>query len=145
MSLTKALGLTPEHFEAVSRMQADPSSFGFQNQFDYAKASGKDLVSRSKPGLGIVSLGGQVLGTPFYDTYSGIQRAKEPYEKDLTQFSGITDYDEMSVGPSLSEVYDSIRNERMGTMMAGRLVGGIDALRERNPGLTGTSYLDDCR
>ena len=143
MSLTKALGLTPEHFEAVAKMQADPSSFGFQNQFDYAKASGKDLVSRSKPGLGIVSLGGQVLGTPFYDTYSGIQRAKEPYEKDLTQFSGITDYDEMSVGPSLSEVYDSIRNERMGTMMAGRLVGGIDALRERNPGLTGTSYLDD--
>ena len=37
MSLTKALGLTPEHFEAVSRMQADPSSFGFKNNLTTQK------------------------------------------------------------------------------------------------------------
>jgi len=136
-------GLTPEHFARIDQMKTDPSSFGFKNQFDYARASGKDLVDRSMPGFGIPSMIGQVLATPFYDTYSGIQESKKPYKDDFTQYSGITDYGEMPVGPSLSEVAKGIKDERIGTMMGGRFLGGIDALRERNPGVTGTDYFDD--
>ena len=136
-------GLTPEHFARIDQMKTDPSSFGFKNQFDYARASGKDLVDRSMPGFGIPSMMGQVLTTPFYDTYSGIQESKKPYKDDFTQYSGITDYGEMPVGPSLSEVAKGIKDERIGTMMGGRFLGGIDALRERNPGVTGTDYFDD--
>ena len=136
-------GLTPEHFARIDQMKTDPSSFGFKNQFDYARASGKDLVDRSMPGFGISSMMGQVLATPFYDTYSGIQESKKPYKDDFTQYSGITDYGEMPVGPSLSEVAKGIKDERIGTMMGGRFLGGIDALRERNPGVTGTDYFND--
>ena len=136
-------GLTPEHFARIDQMKTDPSSFGFKNQFDYARASGKDLVDRSMPGFGIPSMIGQVLATPFYDTYSGIQESKKPYKDDFTQYSGITDYGEMPVGPSLSEVAKGIKDERIGTMMGGRFLGGIDALRERNPGVTGTDYFGD--
>jgi len=128
-------GLTPEHFARIDQMKTDPSSFGFKNQFDYAKASGKDLVDRSMPGFGIPSMMGQVLATPFYDTYSGIQESKKPYKDDFTQYSGITDYDEMPVGPSLSEVAKGIKDEKIGTMMGGRFLGGLESLLD-----TGKNY-----
>ena len=44
MSILAPFGLTPEHFARIDQMKTDPSSFGFKNQFDYAKASGKDVV-----------------------------------------------------------------------------------------------------
>ena len=98
-------GLTPEHFARIDQMKTDPSSFGFKNQFDYARASGKDLVDRSMPGFGISSMMGQVLATPFYDTYSGIQESKKPYKDDFTQYSGITDYGEIYIDVNFSGIW----------------------------------------
>jgi hypothetical protein len=135
MSILAPFGLTQEHFDKINEMKTNPNSFGFQNQFDYAKASGKDLVDRSAPGFGIASMLGQVAASPFYDTYQGIQKAKEPYEKDFTQYSGITDYGEIPVGPSLSEVAKGISDQKIGTMMGGRFIGGLESLFD-----TGKNY-----
>jgi hypothetical protein len=135
MSILAPFGLTPEHFARIDQMKTDPSSFEFKNQFDYAKASGKDLVDRSMPGFGIPSMMGQVLATPFYDTLQGIQESKKPYKDDFTQYSGITDYGEMPVGPSLSEVAKGIKDQKIGTMMAGRFMGGLESLFD-----TGKNY-----
>ena len=135
MSILAPFGLTQEHFDRINEMKTNPNSFGFQNQFDYAKASGKDLVDRSAPGFGIASMLGQVAASPFYDTYQGIQKAKEPYEKDFTQYSGITDYGEIPVGPSLSEVAKGISDQKIGTMMGGRFIGGLESLFD-----TGKNY-----
>ena len=135
MNILAPFGLTQEHFDRINEMKTNPNSFGFQNQFDYAKASGKDLVDRSAPGFGIASMLGQVAASPFYDTYQGIQKAKEPYEKDFTQYSGITDYGEIPVGPSLSEVAKGISDQKIGTMMGGRFIGGLESLFD-----TGKNY-----
>ena len=128
-------GFTQAHMDTVNQMKNNPSSFGFKNQFDYARASGKDLVDRSMPGFGIPAAIGQVAATPFYDAYQGIQTAKEPYSQDFTQYSGITDYGEMPVGPSLSEVAKGIKDQKIGTMMSGRFLGGLESLLD-----TGKNY-----
>ena len=128
-------GFTQAHMDTINQMKTDPSSFGFKNQFDYARASGRDLVDRSMPGFGIPAAIGQVAATPFYDAYQGIQKAKEPYSQDFTQYSGIADYGEMPVGPSLSEVAKAIKDQKIGTMMSGRFLGGLESLLD-----TGKNY-----
>lgn len=128
-------GFTQAHMDTINQMKTDPSSFGFKNQFDYARASGRDLVDRSMPGFGIPAAIGQVAATPFYDAYQGIQKAKEPYSQDFTQYSGIADYGEMPVGPSLSEVAKGIKDQKIGTMMSGRFLGGLESLLD-----TGKNY-----
>ena len=128
-------GFTQAHTDTIDQMKKDPSSFGFKNQFDYARASAKDLVDRSMPGFGIPAAIGQIAATPFYDAYQGIQKAKEPYSQDFTQYSGIADYGEMPVGPSLSEVAKAIKDQKIGTMMSGRFLGGLESLLD-----TGKNY-----
>ena len=100
MSILDPLGFTQEHIDRVNQMKADPSSFGIGSQFDYAKESGKDLVSRAKPGLDVVSLVGQTLASPFYDTYQGIKESTKGFDSTPT----ISDYGEIPVGPTASQV-----------------------------------------
>ena len=103
MAILEKLGLTQDHYDRIADMKADPASFGITSQYDYAKQSGKDLVSRSAPGLGIVSALGQAAASPFYDAY---QAFKDP--------------DRTFLG------------EKPFTMAAGRLMGGLEALGERS-------------
>ena len=101
-SILESLGLTQDHYDRIAEMKADPASFGITSQYDYAKQSGKDLVSRSAPGLGVVSALGQTAASPFYDAY---QAYKDP--------------DRTFLG------------EKPFTMAAGRFMGGLEALGER--------------
>ena len=101
-SILESLGLTQDHYDRIAEMKADPASFGITSQYDYAKQSGKDLVSRSAPGLGVVSALGQTAASPFYDAY---QASKDPNRTFL--------------------------GEKPFTMAAGRFMGGLEALGER--------------
>jgi len=127
MSILDPLGFTQEHIDRVNQMKADPSSFGIDSQFDYAKESGKDLVSRAKPGLDVVSLVGQTLASPFYDTYQGIKESTKGFDSTPT----ISDYGEIPVGPTISQVGKSIADQKIGTMMGGRFTGGLQAIGEK--------------
>ena len=128
MAILEQLGLTQDHYDRIDQMKKDPASFGITSQYDYAKKSGKDLVSRSDPGLGVVSALGQTVASPVYDYGQALKEfSKKGYEGEFSFTpQGVVDF-----AKNVGSVGKEFLDQKPITMAAGRFMGGLEALGER--------------
>jgi len=128
MAILEQLGLTQDHYDRIADMKADPASFGITSQYDYAKKSGKDAVSRSAPGLGVISAFGQTVASPVYDYGQALNEfSKKGYEGEFSFTpQGVVDF-----AKNVGSVGKEFLDQKPFTMAGGRFMGGLEALGER--------------
>ena len=117
----ETFGYTPEHTAAVDRLKKDATS-----QFDYARQSGKDLASRGTSS--ILTTLGQTAASPIYDA---IQAADEYSKKGYQGEFGLSKQGVIDFGKNLGALGKEVAAQKIPTMMAGRTLGGLEAIGER--------------
>ena len=121
----ESLGFTPGHTAAIDAM--DKNFTG--SQFDYSAAATKDMVNRaSNPLTAALSAIGNVVGRPGYDA---VDAAKEYSKKGYQGEFSFSPQGAVDFGKNLGALGKEFLDQKPGTMMAGALTGGLQALSDR--------------
>ena len=121
----ESLGFTPGHTAAIDAM--DKNFTG--SQFDYSAAATKDMVNRaSNPLTAALSAIGNVVGRPGYDA---VDAAKEYSKKGYQGEFSFSPQGAVDFGKNLGMLGKEFLDQKPGTMMAGALTGGLQALSDR--------------
>jgi hypothetical protein len=122
-----SLGLTQKHFDTVNQMKQNPSQFGINSQFDYAKKSGADLVKNANPFAQPFVALGQGVASPIYD-YG--QALKKYSDKGYQGEFGLSTQGILDFGKNLLRVGQEFAAQKPIQMALGRTLGGAEAIRE---------------
>ena len=121
----ESLGFTPGHTAAIDAMDKNFNG----SQFDYSAAATKDMVNRaSNPLTAALSAIGNVAGRPFYDA---VDAAKEYSKKGYQGEFSFSPQGAVDFGKNLGVLGKEFLDQKPGTMMAGALTGGLQALSDR--------------